>query len=66
MKAYSLDLHIKIVESVRKGVSKSETARRFGANRSTVNPWLVECGTRAKRALRFPHNIPVDTTSVAG
>jgi len=36
MKAYSLDLRKKIVESVRRGVSISETARRFGINRSTV------------------------------
>ena len=34
MKAYSIDLRIKIVQSVKKGVSKSETARRFGINRS--------------------------------
>jgi transposase len=36
MKAYSLDLREKIVESVKKGVSKSETARRFGVHRATV------------------------------
>lgn len=36
MKPYSVDLRRKIVESVRRGVSKSETARRFGVNRSTV------------------------------
>jgi len=30
MKAYSVDLRTKIVEAVKKGVSKSETARRFG------------------------------------
>src|ERR687883_1155694 len=36
MKAYSLDLREKIVESVKKGVSKSETARRFGIHRATV------------------------------
>ena len=40
MKAYSIDLRTKIVESVRKGVSKSETARRFGVNRSTVKRYL--------------------------
>src|SRR5829696_9156908 len=40
MKAYSLDLRTKIVESVKKGVSNSETARRFGANRSTVRRYL--------------------------
>ena len=40
MKAYSMDLHSKIVESVRRGVSKSETARRFGVNRSTVGRYL--------------------------
>ena len=40
MKAYSIDLCTKIVESVRKGVSKSETARRFGVNRSTVKRYL--------------------------
>jgi transposase len=40
MKAYSLDLRTKIVESVRKGISKSETTHRFGVNRSTVNRYL--------------------------
>ena len=34
MKAYSIDLRTKIVEPVKKGVSKGETARRFGVNRS--------------------------------
>ena len=36
MKPYSIDLRKMIAESVRKGVSKSETARRFGVDRSTV------------------------------
>ncbi len=36
MKAYSLDLRKKIVESVKKGVPKSEIARRFGVDRATV------------------------------
>ena len=40
MKAYSIDLRTKIVNSVRRGVSKSETARRFGVNRSTVGRYL--------------------------
>jgi transposase len=40
MKAYSVDLRTKIVESVRRGISKSETARRFGVTRSTVNRYL--------------------------
>ena len=40
MKAYSIDLRKKIVESVRRGVSKNETARRFGVNRSTVVRYL--------------------------
>jgi transposase len=40
MKAYSIDLRTKIVESVKKGVSKRETARRFGVNRSTVHRYL--------------------------
>ena len=58
MKAYSIDLRIKIVESVKKGVSKSEAARRFGVNRSTVNCYLkrlVESGSLApKRRLGKP------------
>jgi transposase len=37
-----MDLRAKIVESVRKGVSKSETARRFGVNRSTVRRYLKQ------------------------
>jgi transposase len=40
MKAYSLDLRKKIVESVRRGISISETVRRFGVNRSTVGRYL--------------------------
>src|SRR5215216_4065992 len=41
MKAYSLDLRTKIVESVRRrDVSISETARRFGVNRSTIGRYL--------------------------
>jgi hypothetical protein len=36
MKAYSLDLRTKIVESVRRGISKSETVRRFGVNKSSL------------------------------
>ena len=40
MKPYSIDLRQKIVESVRRGVSKSETARRFGVSRSTVRRYL--------------------------
>jgi transposase len=41
MKAYSIELRTKIVQSVgRRGVSISESARRFGVNRSTVGRYL--------------------------
>jgi transposase len=41
MKAYSFDLRTKIVQSVRRsGISISETARRFGVNRSTIGRYL--------------------------
>jgi len=36
MRAYSLDLRKKKVESVKKGVPKSETTWRFGVDRATV------------------------------
>jgi transposase len=36
MSGYSPDLREKIVESVKKGVPKAETARRFGVDRATV------------------------------
>ena len=48
MRAYSLDLRKKIVESVKKGVPKAETARRFGVDRATVKRYckrLDERGT---------------------
>jgi hypothetical protein len=41
MKAYSIDLRTKILQSLRRGVSKSETARRFRVNRSTVGRYLT-------------------------
>ena len=41
MKAYSIDLHKKIVQSVRiRGVSTSETAHRFAVNRLTLGRYL--------------------------
>lgn len=48
MRAYSTDLRKKIVESVKKGLPKSETARRFGVDRATVKRYckqLDEHGT---------------------
>jgi transposase len=48
MSAYSMDLREKIVESVKKGVPKTETARRFGVDRATVKRYckfLDERGT---------------------
>ncbi len=59
MSAYSLDLREKIVESVKKGVSKSETARRFGVDRATVKRYckqLDERGTLEPR--KAPGNRP--------
>jgi transposase len=52
MSAYSLDLREKIVESVKKGVPKAETARRFGIDRATVKRYckqLDERGTLVPR-----------------
>ena len=52
MSAYSLDLREKIVESVKKGVPKAETARRFGVHRATVKRYcklLDERGTLEPR-----------------
>jgi transposase len=40
MKAHSVDLRTKIVESARIGMSTREAARRFGDNRSTVGRTL--------------------------
>jgi transposase len=36
MKPYPIDLRKQIVESVRRGVSKSKSVHRFGVDRSTV------------------------------
>ena len=41
MNALSLDLRQRIVACVERGVSKSETARRFGVSRSTVHRLLA-------------------------
>jgi transposase len=46
MKAYSLDLREKIVESVKKGVPKAETARRFGVDRATVKRYCKQLDER--------------------
>ena len=42
MKSYSLGLREKIVESVKKGVLKSETARRFGVGQATVKRYCKQ------------------------
>jgi transposase len=52
MSGYSLDLREKIVESVKRGVPKAETARRFGVDRATVKRYcklLDERGTLEPR-----------------
>lgn len=46
MSAYSLDLPQKIVESVKKGVPKAETARRFGVDRATVKRYCKQLDER--------------------
>src|SRR5215216_5475762 len=46
MRAYSIDLRENIVESVKKGVSKSETARRFGVDRATVKRYCKQLDER--------------------
>ena len=46
MRPYSLDLREKIVESVKKGVPKSETARRFGVDRATVKRYCKQLDER--------------------
>jgi transposase len=52
MSGYSLDLREKIIESVKKGIPKAETARRFGVDRATVKRYcklLDERGTLEAR-----------------
>jgi transposase len=59
MSGYSLDLRKKIVESVKKGVPKAETARRFGVDRATVKRYrkqLDERGTLEPR--KAPRRAP--------
>lgn len=46
MKAYSLDLRKKIGESVKNGVPKSETARRFGVDRATAKRYAKQLDER--------------------
>jgi transposase len=55
MSAYSLDLREKIVESVKKGVPKAETARRFGVDRATVKRY---CRQLDKRGTLEPRKAP--------
>jgi transposase len=46
MSAYSLDLREKVVESVKKGVPKAETARRFGVDRATLKRYCKQLDER--------------------
>jgi transposase len=46
MSGYSLDLRKKIVESVKKGVPKAETARHFGVDRATVKRYCKQLDER--------------------
>ena len=55
MRAYSTDLRTKIIESVKKGVSKGETARRFGVDRATVKRY---CKRLDERGTLKPNKAP--------
>jgi transposase len=46
MSGYSLDLREKIIESVKKGIPKAETARRFGVDRATVKRYCKQLDER--------------------
>ncbi len=46
MRAYSVDLREKIGAWVKKGVPKSETARRFGVDRATVKRYCKQLDER--------------------
>ena len=46
MSGYSLDLREKIIESIKKGVPKAETARRFGVDRATVKRYCKQLDER--------------------
>ena len=46
MRVYSLHPREKIVESVKKGVFKSETARRVGVDRATVKRYCKQLDER--------------------
>ncbi len=46
MSAYSLNLTEKILESVKKGLSKSETARRFSVDRATLKRYCKQLDER--------------------
>jgi len=46
MSAYSLDLREKILESVKKGVPKAESARRFGVDRATLKRYCKQLDER--------------------
>jgi transposase len=54
MSAYSLDLREKIVESVKKGVPKAETARRFGVDRATLKRYCKQLDERGTLEPRKP------------
>ena len=54
MRAYSIDLRKKIVESVRKGVPKSEAARRFGVDRATAKRYCKQLDERSHSDVLFP------------
>jgi transposase len=51
-----MDLRTKIIESVKKGVSKGETARRFGVHRATLKRYY--CKRLDERATLEPDKAP--------
>ena len=55
MRAYSMDLRTKIIESVKKDLSKGETARRFGVHRATVKRY---CKRLDERGTLEPDKLP--------
>src|SRR3954464_8751419 len=63
MRAYSVDLRRKIVDAVRRGLTKAEVARTFGLSRSSVKRYVkmdVEFGSLA------PSKPPGSTPKING
>lgn len=56
----------RVIESIRRGMSKSAAARAFGVSRTSIDTWLTKFQAGGSKALRSKGSMPFLVANASG